>query len=69
MDEKDKERERAKLSRDGEGRAPHPPTPSRDGEECATREGVGRGRFHNWKGHNSGSKASPDIIRRPFDSD
>ena len=34
IDEKDKERERARLSRDGEVRTP-PPTPSRDGEERA----------------------------------
>ena len=34
IDEKDEERERARLSRDGEGRTP-PPTPSRDAEERA----------------------------------
>ena len=33
IDEKDEERERARLSRDGEGRAPHLfPISSRDGE-------------------------------------
>ena len=42
IDQKDKER--ARLSRDGEGSAPHPPNPSRDGEERAWGRGGGAGR-------------------------
>ena len=53
IDQKDQERERARLSRDGEGRAPHHPTPSRDSEERATREvgGGGLGGLRALRGH------------------
>ena len=63
IDKKDKERERARLSRDGEGRAPHPPTPSRDGEERATGR-LGLGGFRALRRYGWGWRGGGCALRR-----